>query len=247
MFLTKLFKRHHEPFAPQVVKVCGMRDSKNILQVAEAGATWLGLIFYPKSKRYVSQISSLAGIIPDVGSFQKDKELNPETYLHERGIKLCGVFVDDMPQTIITRIVNYNLDIVQLHGDESPVMIDNLRRSLVPDIKPDIKIMKAISIASKADFSRCKPYEGHVDYFLFDTKCDEKGGSGRQFDWSLLKAYKGNTPFILSGGISPEDALKLQNIRHPQCIGVDINSKFEVSPAVKDADAIRKFIASIKK
>ncbi len=246
MFLTKLFKKSYAPFTPKVVKVCGMRDAKNIYDVAQAGANWIGLIFYPQSKRYVRQISSMAGLIPDVGSFAADASFDIISYLHGRYVKLCGVFVDDMPQTIIARVVNYQLDIVQLHGDENVVMIDNLRRSIVPDIRPGIQIMKAISIASKADFRKCAQYEGHVDYFLFDTKCDTKGGSGRQFDWSLLKAYKGKTPFLLSGGIGLEDVEAIKAIHHDRCIGIDVNSKFEESPAVKDANAIKEFIAALR-
>lgn len=245
MFWKKLFKKNNTPFCPEVVKVCGMREAKNIGEVAEAGANWIGLIFYPKSKRYVSQVSTMAGIIPDVSGLDRDEAASMEQTLQEKGVKLCGVFVDDMPQTIVTRVVNYHLDLVQLHGEESPVMIDNLRRTLDPDIKPGIKIIKTISIASKADFHKCKEYEGHADYFLFDTQCSSKGGSGKHFDWSLLKAYTGHTPFLLSGGIGPDDVDAIRSLHHERCIGVDINSQFELSPAVKDAKKVKAFIAAI--
>ena len=184
-----------------IIKVCGMRDADNINDVSALDINWMGFIFYPKSPRYVRQISSNAGIIPDYSS------LKEKATADDAGrIRRVGVFVDDMPQNIVTRVFNYHLDIVQLHGSESPVMIDNLRRTLDPDIRKGIKIMKAISVKSDDDILKCKDYEGHVDYFLFDTKTPLKGGSGEQFDWSVLQSYDGATPFLLSGGIGPDDA-----------------------------------------
>ena len=159
--------------------------------------------------------------------------------------KFVGVFVDDMPQNIVTAVYNYHLSYVQLHGDESPVMIDNLRRTLVPDIVPQIKIIKAISVSSAEDLKRCEQYEGHVDLFLFDTKCKGYGGSGQKYDWSVLKAYTGQTPFLLSGGIGPDDADRLRDFHHPQCVGIDLNSKFETTPGMKDAEMLNKFINSL--
>ena len=159
--------------------------------------------------------------------------------------KFVGVFVDDMPQNIVTAVYNYHLSYVQLHGDESPVMIDNLRRTLVPDIVLQIKIIKAISVSSAEDLKRCEPYEGHVDLFLFDTKCKGYGGSGQKYDWSVLEAYTGQTPFLLSGGIGPDDADRLRDFHHPQCVGIDLNSKFETAPGMKDLEMLKKFINSL--
>ena len=224
-----------------IIKVCGMRDAENIRQVAALGIDWMGFIFYPKSPRYVRQISSNAGIIPDYSS------LKEKATADDAGrIRRVGVFVDDMPQNIVTRVFNYHLDIVQLHGSESPVMIDNLRRTLDPDIRKGIKIMKAISVKSDDDILKCKDYEGHVDYFLFDTKTPLKGGSGEQFDWSVLQSYDGATPFLLSGGIGPDDARRVRAFSHPRCIGIDVNSKFEKEPAFKDVDMLRKFISEVR-
>ena len=115
-----------------IIKVCGMRDALNIREVCQLDINWMGFIFVENSPRYVSQITSLAGIIPDFSAYI-DKQ-GHDTLKAQQNIKRVGVFKDEMPQTIITRVVNFKLDIVQLHGDESPVMIDNLRRSLVPDI-----------------------------------------------------------------------------------------------------------------
>lgn len=225
-----------------IIKVCGMREPENIRAVEELGVDMIGFIFVPQSKRYVRMISSNAGIIPDyAGEGQNDTSAaDNKTPLR------VGVFVDDMPQNIITRIYNYHLDYVQLHGDESAVMIDNLRRSVDPDIHKGLKIIKAISMASENDVKRWREYEGHADMLLFDTKGDEAGGNGRHFDWSLLDAYDGNIPFLLSGGIDINDAVEIRKIKHPMFAGVDINCRFETEPAVKDVDKIRKFIRLLK-
>ena len=225
-----------------IIKVCGMRDANNINDVSNLSINWMGFIFYPKSPRYVRQISSNAGIIPDYSSLEMK---NADENDAER-IQRVGVFVDDMPQNIVTRVFNYHLDIVQLHGSESPVMIDNLRRTIDPDIRKGIKIMKAISVKSEEDIQRCKEYYGHVDYFLFDTKTPMKGGSGEQFDWSVLQSYEGTTPFLLSGGIGPEDASRVRAFSHPRCIGIDINTRFEEEPAFKNVNMLRKFISEVR-
>ena len=219
-----------------------MREPENIRSIAALGIDWMGLIFYPKSPRYVSQMNSKAGIIPDYPSFGKAGSAGKS----EGRIKRVGVFVDDMPQNIITRVYNYNLDIVQLHGSESPVMIDNLRRTLDPDIRPGVKIMKAISVSYSDDVAKYKEYEGCVDYFLFDTSTPMKGGSGKMFDWTVLDAYDGETPFLLSGGIGPADAQRVKAFSHPRCIGIDLNSKFESAPAVKDENLLRAFINEVR-
>ena len=287
-----------------LIKVCGMRDAQNIREVATLGVNLIGLIFYPKSPRYVESISLDAGIIPDYSSLTpdplpegegrnmldkqlKEEETKGETrnkqpvsaqlkstqskapfnkvttplslgegqgdeavegHGGEAAIpKFVGVFVNDMPQNIVTAVYNYHLSYVQLHGDESPVMIDNLRRTLVPDIAPQIKIIKAISVSSAEDLKRCEQYEGHVDLFLFDTKCKGYGGSGQKYDWSVLEAYTGQTPFLLSGGIGPDDIDRLRDFHHAQCVGIDLNSKFETAPGMKDAEMLKKFINSLNK
>ena len=301
----------------QLIKVCGMRDVQNIREVAALGVNLIGLIFYPKSPRYVESISSDAGIIPDYssltpkplsltpkplskgeGSDMLDKQLKAEETKGETRNKqpvsaqlkstqskapfnkvttplslgegqggeavhggeaveghgheaskpsFVGVFVNDMPQNIVTAVYNYHLSYVQLHGDESTVMIDNLRRTLVPDIVPQIKIIKAISVSSAEDLKRCEQYEGHIDLFLFDTKCKGYGGSGQKYDWSVLEAYTGPTPFLLSGGIGPDDAARLRDFHHPQCVGIDLNSKFETAPGMKDVTKLQQFLLQLNK
>lgn len=218
-----------------VIKVCGMRDAQNIREVSQLGVDMIGMIFYPKSPRYVEMQSSHAGIIPD---YVKE-DINIKS---AKSPARVGVFVDDMVQNIVTRVVNYRLDYVQLHGNEPREMCENLRLTLDPDIRPGIKIIKAISVSDASDIQKYKEYVGAVDLFLFDTKCKTVGGSGQQFDWQVLEQYDGEVPFLLSGGIGPEDASRLHAFHHPKCIGIDLNSRFEIEPGVKDAEKLKGFL-----
>ena len=222
-----------------VIKVCGMRDAQNIREVSQLGVDMIGMIFYPKSPRYVEMQSSHAGIIPD---YVKE-DINIKS---AKSPARVGVFVDDMVQNIVTRVVNYHLDYVQLHGNEPREMCENLRLTLDPDIRPGIKIIKAISVSDASDIQKYKEYVGAVDLFLFDTKCKTVGGSGRQFDWQVLEQYDGEIPFLLSGGIGPEDASRLHAFHHPKCIGIDLNSRFEIEPGVKDVEKLKGFLNAMQ-
>ena len=232
-----------------IIKVCGMRDAQNIRDVAELNIDMMGFNFWPKSKRFVRMISSQAGILPDYSPERLDYAVNADGsrhYVFPKRIKRVGVFVDEMPQTIVTYVYNYSLDYIQLHGTELPVVIENLRRTLVPDIVKDIKFIKAFGISTAADLEQTKAYEGIADLFLFDYKTPEKGGSGKHFDWSVLDAYQGKTPFLLSGGIGPDDAEEIKNLHHPMFAGVDVNSRFETEPAMKDVEKLRTFVNALK-
>ncbi len=222
-----------------VIKVCGMRDAQNIREVSQLGVDMIGMIFYPKSPRYVEMQSSHAGIIPD---YVKE-DINIKS---AKSPARVGVFVDDMVQNIVTRVVNYHLDYVQLHGNEPREMCENLRLTLDPDIRPGIKIIKAISVSDASDIQKYKEYVGAVDLFLFDTKCKTVGGSGQQFDWQVLEQYDGEVPFLLSGGIGPEDASRLHAFHHPKCIGIDLNSRFEIEPGVKDVEKLKGFLNAMQ-
>ena len=222
-----------------VIKVCGMRDARNIREVSQLGIDMIGMIFYPKSPRYVEMQSSHAGIIPD---YVKENINIKSSKTPAR----VGVFVDDMVQNIVTRVVNYHLDYVQLHGNEPREMCENLRLTLDPDIRPGIKIIKAISVSDASDIQKYKEYVGAVDLFLFDTKCKTVGGSGQQFDWQVLEQYDGEIPFLLSGGIGPEDASRLHAFHHPKCIGIDLNSRFEIKPGVKDVEKLKGFLNAMQ-
>jgi phosphoribosylanthranilate isomerase len=226
-----------------------MRDAQNIRDVASLDIDMMGFNFWPKSKRFVRMISSQAGILPDYSPERLDYAVNADGtrhYVFPKRIKRVGVFVDEMPQTIVAYVYNYALDYIQLHGSELPVVIENLRHTLVPDIVKDIKFIKAFGISTAADLEQTKAYEGVADLFLFDYKTPEKGGSGKHFDWSVLDAYQGKTPFLLSGGIGPEDAEEIRNLHHPMFAGVDVNSRFETEPAMKDVEKLRMFVYALK-
>lgn len=229
-----------------IVKVCGMRDGENIRQVAELGVDYIGMIFWEKSPRNVTMIPTHAGIIPDRSSLSEQISDHPSPFTPNPSPKRVGVFVDEMPQNIITRVVNFKLDMVQFHGHETPTLIRNLRRTLDPDIRPGIQFIKAISVENRDDIAAYKDYADCIDYFLFDTKCLTVGGSGQQFDWSLLSAYDGDVPFLLSGGIGPDDAERLRAFHHPKCIGIDLNSRFETEPGTKDINKLKTFLQEIR-
>lgn len=202
-----------------IIKVCGMREPENIRQVEALGIDWMGFIFYKKSARFVPTVP---------------------TYLPSN-CKRVGVFVDMNKDGILLRTAAFHLDVLQFHGTESPLFLRDVRQLL-----PDKVIVKAFGIRSAEDFLQTACYEGTCDYYLFDTKCESKGGSGQSFDWNLLSHYTGNTPFLLSGGIGTTDTtLKqvLASCKHPLLAGVDLNSKFEIVPALKDVEKLQRFLA----
>lgn len=198
-----------------MTKVCGMRDAQNIRDVESLGVDWIGMIFWPKSKRYVAEVPS---------------------YLPEH-LKKVGVFVDSTLDDILQHISDYQLDIIQLHGQESP----DFAKALKPHT-----IIKAFNIEKADDLLQTEKYEGIADYFLFDTKGKMVGGNGQKFDWSVLTTYQGKTPFLLSGGIGPEDTESVKSFHHPRCIGIDLNSRFESEPGFKDINQLKTFINNIR-
>jgi len=200
-------------------KVCGMRDADNIREVEALGATWMGFIFWPGSSRYVAQRPS---------------------YLPTKACRV-GVFVDATINDVMSHVADYGLQAVQLHGHEKPGYLEQLRQQLTSDVL----IIKALSVSSTDDIILYKEYEELADLFLFDTRSPLPGGSGKQFDWTILRAYDGSKPFLLSGGIGPGDALRLRDFHHPQCIGIDLNSRFEQQPAFKDILKLKQFIQQL--
>ena len=200
-----------------------MRDPENIRKVEELAVDLMGFIFWSKSSRNVSEMPS---------------------YLPTRQ-KRVGVFVDADIKEVTEKAKEYALDLIQLHGKETPDYIQRLR-SLCPQCGDRATaIIKALNIADTEDLAKTAQYEGIVDYFLFDTKSKLVGGNGTQFDWSVLQAYQGDTPFILSGGIGPDDAEKVKNFQHPMCAGIDLNSRFETAPALKDIQLLNHFIGRL--
>lgn len=217
-----------------------MRDADNIRAVAALGIDFLGFIFYPQSPRYTPKAIPETELIADTATTARHDDIEC------RKPQRVGVFVDEMPQTIITHIYNDQLGYVQLHGHELPEMIDNLKRTVIPDIRHSLKVIKAFSIAKPDDLLQTKAYEGVADLFLFDTPTESYGGSGKKFDWQMLQAYDGHTPFLLSGGIGPEDIDRIRTFEHPQCIGIDLNSRFETVPGIKDVEALRRFTEKLR-
>ncbi|PLB87093.1 N-(5'-phosphoribosyl)anthranilate isomerase [Dysgonamonadaceae bacterium] len=201
-----------------IVKVCGMRDAENIREVEALGVDWMGFVFHRTSPRFVSEL-------PD--------------YLPQRA-KRVGVFVDETEEQIMETVQLFRFDMVQLHGRETPDFCSRIRSK-------GLKVIKAINVQNRFPSEEVSFYEGACDYFLFDTKTPLPGGSGQKFDWSALSAYRGTTPFLLSGGISPDDADRVEAFVHERCIGIDLNSRFETSPAYKDIHLLQSFIDKIKR
>jgi phosphoribosylanthranilate isomerase len=201
-----------------IVKVCGMRDAENIREVEALGVDWMGFVFHRTSPRFV-------GELPD--------------YLPQRA-KRVGVFVDETEEQIMETVQLFRLDMVQLHGHETPDFCTRIRSK-------GLKVIKAINVQNRFPLEEVSSYEGACDYFLFDTKTLLPGGSGQKFDWSSLSAYRGTTPFLLSGGISPDDADRVEAFVHERCIGIDLNSRFETSPAYKNIHLLQSFIDKIKR
>ena len=201
-----------------LVKVCGMREAENIREVEALGIDLMGFIFWPKSGRYVSERPA---------------------YL-PTNCKRVGVFVDEDIETVKRIAEDYALDYIQLHGHELADYCAQLR---------GFKLIKAFNIATTEDFKQTEPYTGIVDYFLFDTKGKSVGGNGEKFDWSVLSAYDGNTPFLLSGGIGPDDAEVLTSHFSPltskKCVGIDLNSRFEIAPGLKDINKLKDFLNAL--
>lgn len=209
------------------VKVCGMREAQNIQDVMSLSPDYLGFIFYEKSKRYVSQFPQVE--IP-------------------KNIKKVGVFVNESVQTILNLVEENNLIAVQLHGDESVSFCEELIRhsELVSGLN-NVEVIKAFSVDETFDFEKTKAYSKCCQLFIFDTKGKGYGGTGLKYDWDLLKKYKGETPFLLSGGIGPNDVDSVLEFQHDKCIGVDLNSGFEDAPAVKNKEKLQSFVAGLRK
>lgn len=206
------------------IKVCGITELKQLQQLDGLDVDFAGLIFYPESPRYV------AGKISGKDLKRADLDL-----------KKVGVFVNPEMIEVLDAIDEYGLDVVQLHGDEPPSMCE--------DLSSEVEVIKAFRITGEEDIDALvAPYDAVCDYYLFDTGGlkESFGGTGRQFDWSLLSKARIEKPFFLSGGIGPEDAARVKAFRHPDFFGVDINSRFETEPGVKDMARVLQFKVSLK-
>ena len=194
-----------------------MRYKDNIHALEKMDIDQMGFIFYSGSPRYVPDNEEYCAAIV---SCLKIK---------------VGVFVNENITEILRKITRYNLNYVQLHGDETPDFCRRLHNA-------GCNVIKAFSVSSEDDCKQTKAYEPFADFFLFDTKSAKRGGTGKRFDWSILNGYKGNTPFLLSGGIASEHLDEISKFSHPKMAGIDLNSRFELSPAVKDIAKLENFI-----
>jgi phosphoribosylanthranilate isomerase len=192
------------------LKICGMKYPDNILEVGSLLPDYMGFIFWEKSARYFD------GVIPDL----------------PKSIKKVGVFVNENIPVIEEKIAKYDLQAIQLHGKESVEFCSELKTK----IDPSIEIFKVFSADENFDFSVLKAYESVCDYFLFDTKGKLPGGNGTTFDWRILENYPSTKPFFLSGGIGLEelDSIKEISKTNLPLYAIDINSKFEIEPGLKN-------------
>tara|TARA_R110002094_G_scaffold22103_6_gene34266 strand:+ start:2016 stop:2675 length:660 start_codon:yes stop_codon:yes gene_type:complete len=201
------------------LKICGMKYLENIQEVAALQPDYLGFIFYEKSKR------NFEGVIPVIS----------------KSIKKTGVFVNASTDEVIAKINLYDLQTVQLHGDESVGFCKELRSQFFNSI--ELEIIKVFGIKDEFNFDTLKPYLGVVDYFLFDTKGKERGGNGVAFDWNILEKYPFTKPFFLSGGIGLEQQEEIHQIRKTDLpiYALDVNSKFENKQGFKKIEDLKKF------
>jgi len=205
------------------IKVCGITEMKQLQQLDGLDIDFAGLIFYKESPRYI-------------GDKISKKELKKADF----DLKKVGVFVNPEMIDVLDAIDDYGLDVVQLHGDESPEMCE--------DLSSEVEVIKAFRVTDDVDIDKLvAPYDAVCDYYLFDSGGlkESFGGTGHQFDWTILTKAKIEKPFFLSGGIGVEDAAKVKAFTHPDFFGVDINSRFETEPGMKDIAKIRKFMESL--
>ncbi len=205
------------------IKVCGMRQQSNIEELVELKPNYIGFIFYEKSPRFAGE------------------ELNEE-YIKSipNDIKKVGVFVNANPGYILDTVKKYDLQYAQLHGNELPDICRSLRQK-------GVSIIKAFSIDDSFNFAMLNNYKSVCDLFLFDTKGDHPGGNGTTFNWKLLEKYDNEKPFFLSGGIGPdniEDIISLS--KKLRIYGIDLNSKFEIEPGIKDIPKLEELFGMIR-
>lgn len=208
------------------LKICGMREAENIGSISALKPDYMGLIFFEGSPRNVSE----------------------EIEILTPNIKRTGVFVNASEEEILQKITAYELAAIQLHGEETPDFCLRLKEK-ISGKGNKCELIKVFGIKTSFDFKVLEPYEGIVDFFLFDTKGENKGGNGITFNWKVLETYPSTTPFFLSGGIGPAETEAIKELYHTfrrkqkeqLFYGIDLNSKFETAPGMKDPEALRRF------
>ncbi len=203
------------------LKVCGMREEENLKQLIQVGPDYIGFIFYKKSKRFVGDNDAISFIKP----------LN---------IPKVGVFVNEENSEIIRHAKALDLYMIQLHGDESPAQAEELK-SL------GLRVIKVFSVSNQLPVEELNKFKKTADYFLLDTKTEAYGGSGQRFDWSVLNDYDNEVPLFLSGGIGEEHLEEISDLNKKLNIhAIDVNSRFEITPALKNIDSISSFAQKLK-
>jgi phosphoribosylanthranilate isomerase len=206
------------------LKVCGLTSKKQLQQLEGLNIAFAGFIFQKDSPRYAG-----------------DKLADEDLTGMDLDIKKVGVFVDEEYEDIMEMVEKFELDMVQLHGNETP--------ALCKELSEDTEVIKVFKIDDTVESidKLVAPYDDVCDYYLFDTASKEvAGGTGKKFDWKKLKDSKIEKPFFLSGGISPDDAVLVKSFKHPDFFGVDVNSLFEKEPGVKDMALVLKFVKDLK-
>jgi phosphoribosylanthranilate isomerase len=204
------------------IKVCGITSIEQMRELQQLGIDYAGMIFYEGSKRYA-----------------KEKLAGSKSEIRDIEIKKIGVFVNADFEFISKTIVEFGLNAVQLHGDETD--------EFCMDLMDRTTVIKVFRIADQTDIDALvEPFKNACHYYLFDTDTTMYGGSGKQFDWNILQKAKVDKPFFLSGGIGPADVEKIRGFKHPCLYAVDVNSRFETSPGIKDLVAIKQFSKELK-
>ena len=207
------------------IKVCGMRHAENIEQVGALPIHFMGFIFYEKSPRCVKNTDDILTTFP-------------------ADLTRVGVFVNADIDFVLFKTHQFDLNAVQLHGSETPQYIEDLSKEMRAKLKvaalSDVEIIKAFPVGEDFDFDELKPYTSLVNYFLFDTKTPNHGGAGVKFDWNILKKYDNEIPFFLSGGIDITDIGSILQLNKFNIHAIDVNSKFEIRPGLKDINKIKK-------
>lgn len=201
------------------LKICGMRDEKNILEVAALHPQYMGFIFYARSPRYVGDNFKMPTL--------------------PQSVSRVGVFVNAPTSLILDNIRRHALRYAQLHGGETVEQCEALRQE-------GVGVIKVFSVGDDFDFNRTRPFEDVADFFLFDTKGKYYGGNAIAFDWTVLEQYNQKVPFFLSGGIGPENAKAIQDLKGMNIHAIDINSGVEESPALKNTQKIGAVINILK-
>jgi len=202
------------------LKICGMREPSNIVEVAGLQPEYMGFIFYKKSPRCVPADFKI-----------------PSEFLG--AVKRVGVFVNEELEQIISLVSQHQLDFVQLHGNESVAFCEKLKEQ-------SIRVIKVFSVDDKFDFKVTKAYSDVADYFLFDTKGKYHGGNGQAFDWGLLQRYDQEIPFFLSGGLSVDNIANVNTLKNLNLHAIDVNSGLETTPGVKDVAKVEELIRNLK-